>query len=89
MGSSKFQVVALFRIGDAAAREEGAADKGRAAEFLLQHAEVDVVGEGAADFRAEGVKDLRKLFRIGDGKALFAGCALWRELIKGQRKRAL
>ena len=86
MGGGKLQVVALFRVGDAAAREKGPADEGRAAAFLLQDAEIYMVGEGAADLRAEGVKDFCELFRVRDGKALLARGPLGGQTVKRQGK---
>ena len=88
MGGGKLQVVALLGIGDAAACEEGAPYEGRTAALVLQHAEVDMVGEGAADLRAEGVEDQRKLFGVGDGKALLAACPFGRELVEADGKGA-
>ena len=73
VGGGQLQVIALRRVGDAASRQEGAPDKGGAAAVLLDHAEVDVMGEGGVNIRAENVKNQEELVPVGDGKALLAG----------------
>ena len=73
-------MIALFRVGDAAPRQEGAPDKGGPAAILLDHAEVDVMGEGGVNIRAENVKNQGELVPVGDGKALLAGTGLGQQV---------
>ena len=84
----ELEVVAFFRIGYAPAREEGPAQEGHAVALLLDHAEVDVVGERRARLRAEGLEDLFDLVPVADDKAALARCALVRQHVEGDGKGA-
>ena len=68
----KLKMKALLRIGHAAPGEEGPAHESLRRTLLLEHAEVDVVGERPIEFGAEGLKDRAQLVPVGDGEALFA-----------------
>ena len=84
----QLEMVALFRVGDAAAREEGPADEGRAVALLLDHAEVDVVRERRRPIRAEGLEDALELVLLADEEAALSLRVLGRLHVEAQREGA-
>ena len=83
VGGGQLQMIALLRVGDAPPRQEGAPDESGPAAVLLNHAEVDMVGEGGVNIRAEGVKNQGELLPIGNGKALLTGAGFG-QLVKAE-----
>ena len=86
VGGRELQMQALVRVGDAAAGQKSAADKGLHAALVLQHAEIDVVRERGVRVGAEDVEDPGELCAVEDHEALFPGLALLRETVEVQRE---
>ena len=79
-------MVALVRIGHAAAGEKRSAKEALPAAVGFEHAVVDMVRNGA--LLPENFKDCEDLFRRGDEERALARRALRRHMVKRERERA-
>ena len=90
VGGGQLQMIALFRVGDTAARQERAPQEGRAAAVVLQQGEVHMQHQRLAGIVAQRVQNAPQLLRLGDlENQLAAGQVVRRQPVELHIERPL